>query len=646
MIDNSIKNFQYNPDPTIFELRKGIFAIIVDNPDSFCQRYSNILDKLKGIILFSSESLSNERINCNLYKVSYNSHLKSDLISYSENFLNMIEDNVSIRNDYELLRMEAERTNFQYKRLQDFYDSVQEKLRQDVKNQNKWTISALLKLIEFRNKDLLEAKIDSFPQVIVNFIDEPFFNYSGAVLVNDKDDSIAAYCGLISNEIFSVKAEAACNYIMRIPLIIDGICNYIYIIADSKDYYFKEYEKSFFLLFSEMITATYNEKINFDALKSAKLDAEQANNLKTQFMANMSHELRTPLNGIFGMIDLLRKNDLNKSQQEQLSLLEYSSNSLLSIINDLLDFSIIEKGKLKLKKTNFKISEILQKSCDLFQVSVKNKSLKLVFNNYLKSELVVKGDPDRLKQVVVNLISNSIKYSNKGTIVIESKVISSENNIIRIQIAVSDEGIGIPQNKLDSIFEEFVQLEDTYTKKHQGVGIGLSIVKQLCLLMGADLRVTSEEGKGTTFTFVMDFEESYQKDEEINQKSHLETYNKQISLLVAEDEMINLYYLEQLFLKKGISVDKAKNGIEVLEKFQKNNYDIAILDIGMPEMNGLECVKKLRDQGVKIPVIALSGYTNEKEIDNFYNSGFNCVLSKPINVETLFFNFEKFINSE
>lgn len=637
--DEVYPGFEQKTDIEDINLRRYLAAVIVDDVEDFLEKYSAILKKVKGIILTKGSISYSEKISESIRIFYFTSGMRESLFSITKLHIEMLEENLKHKSDYELLRIDTERTMVQYKRLQGFYESVQEKARLDIQYQNKWTIDALLKLINFRNTDLLQSDLAGFPETILSFFKDNFFDFACVALIknyNAVPEIVASYGRLCEGVFDKISSESEPGWISVFPLSFDDRYEHLLIASKDKNYYFREYEKSFFLLFSEIVGAAYKEKQNEHALIIARDEAESGNRMKSQFMANMNHELRNPLNGIIGMIGLLKSSGLDSFQLQQVSLLEFSTQSLIRIINDLLDFSSIEKGNFRLSREVFSPEALLEKTITLFEIPAVSKGLKLFFKNNSGYAHQVEGDPNRLQQIIINFITNAIKYSKHGDIIVQIDTEGENDSEIIYRFSVADNGIGIPGEKLETIFTEFVQLEDTYSKSQQGLGLGLAIVKSLTHMMNGRIELKSIYGEGSTFSVIVPFRKiSNFKETSTADYYPVKKTGRKLRILLAEDDVINLFFLETAFINMGHFTEKAANGIEVLEMLENKEYDIIFMDIGMPVMNGIDCIAEIRNRNIKTTAVAISGYTSEKDINSFISSGFNQVLSKPVEIDTL-----------
>jgi len=397
---------------------------------------------------------------------------------------------------------------------------------------------------------------------------------------------------------------------------------------------------------SELIrTKEETDRINIqlkDAISKANkmtLKAEAATRAKSDFLANMSHEIRTPLNGIIGMIELMKRTPLTDKQVEYINDLSASSELLLSIINDILDISKIEAGKLELEESPFLIKELINKSCCIFKHKAEEK--KLDFNVTIDKNFpeCVAGDSVRFQQIFLNLISNAMKFTSTGYVAVTAKHIQTSENTTLLEFSVKDSGIGIPESKIAKLFEKFTQADTSTTRKFGGTGLGLSICKKLVELMGGEISVKSKKDCGTEFRFKIPFRLHEMKNIAQENEPDLALVWKKIpQILLAEDNFVNQKVAVSFLEACGCSVDTATNGLEAVRKTQDKKYDIILLDVQMPELDGLSAAKKIRktDDYKTTPIIAISASIMTEKSENYKKSGINSYLPKPIKPETLY----------
>ncbi len=365
-----------------------------------------------------------------------------------------------------------------------------------------------------------------------------------------------------------------------------------------------------------------------EAIES-KIIAENANRMKNDFLANVSHELRTPLNGILGMTGLVLDTNLDDDQKAFLNMIVESGDHLFRIISDLLDFSQIETGNLTIKPALFNLSNLVKNTISVLKPAADKKNIKLVYT-ITPNVLYFYGDRVRIGQILINLITNSIKYSEKGTIKVS--VIVKE----KLEISIEDTGIGIPEDKIDTIFDSFVQIENTYTKTHEGVGLGLSIVKQLIQLLSGEINIESKLGTGTTFKVNLPVEATPKDARVIEDVLFLEKKNslKGLRVIIAEDEAINRMYIKKFISKQGAIVTEAVNGQAVLDKCESGDFDLILMDMGMPEIDGIEATIRIREAekltNKYVYIIALTANAFPEDVKKCIDAGMDHFLSKPI----------------
>lgn len=373
-------------------------------------------------------------------------------------------------------------------------------------------------------------------------------------------------------------------------------------------------------------------------LNKAKIRATESLKFKSRFLAKMSHEIRTPLNGMMITSQLLDESDLNEDQAEYVEIIKKSTNRLLPIINDIIDLSKIEYGKLRIQTENMNIEdEIVDVVCNL-KYHAKSKGLDLHYeiDDEINKNLI--GDPNRLRQVLINLISNSIKFTEKGYIGVKCKIVEDDENSQKIKFEIEDTGVGLHKEEVDTIFDVFVQTELGCSSG--GSGLGLSICKELIELMGGKIRVDSYLGIGSKFYFELDFEKDLRKIE--NQDNFTKIYNprfKKSKILVADDDYLSRRVISELLLREGMEVEMAENGYEVLEVLDENEFSMVLMDIAMPELDGLETTSIIRNgfNNIKkdIPIIAVSANVSEEYVRKAIDHGLDGYLTKPLDQNEL-----------
>jgi PAS domain S-box-containing protein len=376
-----------------------------------------------------------------------------------------------------------------------------------------------------------------------------------------------------------------------------------------------------------------------DNLKNAISEATNANQVKTQFLANMSHEIRTPLNAIIGFSEMLASQEDDERKERILNMIENSGYQLLKIVNDIFEYTRIDAGNIVLNSESFNLEQVIMETVDFFDLSVKEKGLQLIVNFDKLTENNLLGDIHKLKQILFNVISNAIKFTDEGSIMV---IIDStrNGNLADVHIMIEDTGIGIIANHLNSVFDEFKQLEYYLTKRIKGTGLGLSITKKLVDLLDGTINVESEQGRGSRFSISIPFkiavnpEDKSKKGGDMN-KSELKSdaIPKKVKILLAEDNEANQFLIKAITKSQDWDITVVDNGALAVEKYKTDQFNIILMDVQMPVMNGYEATKIIRqidlDKGIYTPIIALTAYAMKSDKDICIESGMDDYISKP-----------------
>ena len=410
---------------------------------------------------------------------------------------------------------------------------------------------------------------------------------------------------------------------------------------NTRGYILSNTEKKAIRMIGCMQDITDRKNAELEATK-ARLEAEEARKTQEQFLVNMSHEIRTPMNGVIGMAQLLAATQLTKEQSEFVETINESASNLMVIINDILDLTKIVAGKITIDKVDYIFSDIIKNSVQITRLKAEEKGIRL--NTWIDPNIhpVLLGDPFRLNQILINLIGNAIKFTERGEINIKVNLLEEDAEIVKLKFSIQDTGIGIDESKLETVFERFTQASSATTRKYGGTGLGLTITKQLIELQDGSIHVESQPGVGSTFTFYLPIAKGNAAIVVEKKKPvvyGLNTLNG-INILLVEDNLINQKVAVKILMNEGAVVAIANHGKEAIDMLMGKEYDVVLMDIQMPEMDGYQATNYIRSEMTypvcKIPIIAMTASALISEKDKCIIAGMDDYITKPFQAKELF----------
>ncbi len=606
-----------------------------------------------------STDLEKAENNIRMYTITRNDSLLTpsyDLTDSINKKLDMLL--IESKNDHELYIQVGAITNlienkyYVWGRMIDIYEdnnieSSLKSLSNEISNTPKLEQNIFKRLFDHKQETGLNSE-----KITEKIMDIERQNRSKELKIQEEEAQLTQINNKITAQFYNIIQQIEANDIKKTKVKGDK-ANYL----ASKTYYWLilfSFTGSLLALLVIFIVGKYVRKTHAyqKALEQSKIETENLARTKELFMANVSHEIRTPLNALAGFLEQILGGPLNYEVREKLNIVKSSSDHLIRIISDILDFSKLQSGKLTLEKIHFNVENIMRELFIIFENQSKFNHNQLIYEPSKNEIPVIIGDPHRLQQIIYNLLSNAIKFTYHGRVLFSAELIDNSNNNVQIAIKVEDTGMGIPKEKQKDVFDDFTQAEPEITRKFGGTGLGLSIVKKLVELHQGSIDVKSEPDKGSTFTCYLNYELGDK--EKIIPSSSLKLKIPEgihnLKVLVVDDEEYNRLLIESILKKWNVNFSEAVNGLEAIEEIKSQNYDLILMDARMPVIDGANATKFIRNTLNKpksnIPIIAITAALSTSDKERYFLSGTNAVLEKPFSEDRLLDTIISVVNGQ
>ncbi len=642
------------------QLREGVFLLFTRSPEIVLHGYAGQLDQLTGILLVPGGPGEIQPRGATLFEADAAPDLTPQT---AQGLTALLQGWKGEKRRSQALAQDNRELETQLRRLNEFYQLTQQKLQEDLLQENRWLTNALTRLIHFSTRELQTARLEEIPLQLSTFLLQEIPHLSGITLFEHHPGEewiVQHHTG--TAEIppppqpflegpfpgADPGRESPCTPFPhprahpppRLP--------------DKKGSSFSPPQKAFLEMSLSLASSITEARMAEKQLISASASAEQANQAKSYFLANMSHEIRTPLNGILGMLQILQLEQLTPEQQEYVRMASLSGKNLLELVNDILDFSKIEADQMEVRNSPFSLETFNQEIRDSFLNPAREKSLGFSFTTENPRGIQPRSDSTRIRQILTNLISNAVKFTDRGEVAVTSRLLPPQTRTGSSELiyTVRDTGPGISPEYQKKIFDPFTQEDPTAQRQHQGTGLGLAIVKRLVNLLQGRIRLESRPGGGTVFTVTLPVTQAVPSSPETGEpeKKDPAPGPGKTALLVAEDNPVNRLLLQDLLEADGYTVEAVRNGHQLLEALEKNlsrhpqdsplRFRAVLTDIQMPGISGTEAAIRIRrgdlgPQARKLPLIAVTAYAMAGDREHFLNQGFDGYLAKPLEIEKI-----------